>query len=106
MVAGSESGPVGFSAIGERGKRMETVAAEACTGFEAWYISGAACDEHLADQLVLPQAITAGESRWTTCSVTEHLRSVLWLLPQFLPLTMELQEEKYNGPKNLDSESD
>lgn len=94
VVAGSESSPVGFSAIGERGKRMETVAAEASAGFEAWYTSGAACDEHLADQLVLPQAITAGESRWTTCAVTEHLRSVLWLLPQFLPLTMELQEEK------------
>jgi len=93
LVADCESGPVGFSAIGERGKRIETVADEACMGFEAWYTSGAACDEHLADQLVLPQALAAGESRWTTCGVTEHLRSVLWLLPQFLPLKVNLLEQ-------------
>jgi len=94
LVAECESGPVGFSAIGERGKRIETVAAEACAEFEAWHAAKAACDEHLADQLALPFALTAGESRWSVSRVTEHLRSVLWLLPQFLPLTVEIQQEK------------
>jgi RNA 3'-terminal phosphate cyclase (ATP) len=92
LVAECESSPVGFSAIGERGKRIETVAAEACAAFEAWNASGATCDEHLADQLVLPFALTAGESRWSTSQVTDHLRSVLWLLPQFLPIKVNLLE--------------
>ena len=94
LVAENESGPVGFSAIGERGKRIETVAAEACADFEVWRASGAACDEHLADQLVLPFALTIGESRWRTAHATDHLRSVLWLVGQFLPFTVEIQQEK------------
>ncbi len=94
LVAECESGPVGFSVIGERGKRIETVAAEACAEFEAWHGTKAACEEHLADQLALPSALAAGESRWSVSRVTEHLRSVLWLLPQFLPLTIDIQQEK------------
>ncbi len=92
LVAECEGGPAGFSAIGERGKRMETVAEEACRAFREWRETGAACEEHLADQLVLPMALTAGESRWTTSRVTEHLRTVLWVVPQFLPIEASLAE--------------
>ena len=92
LVAECEGGLAGFSAIGERGKRMETVAEEACRAFRAWWETGAACEEHLADQLVLPMALTAGESRWTTSQVTEHLRTVLWVVPQFLPVEAALTE--------------
>ena len=92
LVAEYDSGPVGFSAIGERGKRIETVAEEACADFQAWWKIGAACDEHLADQMVLPMAFALGESRWTTSRVTEHLRSVLGLIPQFLPMKSALRE--------------
>ncbi len=92
LVAECEGGLAGFSAIGERGKRMETVAEEACQAYRAWWETGAACEEHLADQLVLPMALTAGESRWTTSKVTEHLRTVLWVVPQFLPVEASLVE--------------
>ncbi len=92
LVADCQGGPAGFSAIGERGKRMETVAEEACRAFRAWWETGAACEEHLADQLALPMALTAGESRWTTSRVTEHLRTVLWVIPQFLPVAASLAE--------------
>lgn len=92
LVAECEGGLAGFSAVGERGKRMETVAEEACRDFRAWWETGAACEEHLADQLVLPMALTAGESRWTTSRVTEHLRTVLWVVPQFLPVEAALTE--------------
>ena len=93
LVAESEGGLAGFSAVGERGKRMETVAEEACGDFQAWWETGAACEEHLADQLVLPMALTAGESRWTTSRVTEHLRTVLWVVPQFLPVEAAFAEK-------------
>ena len=93
LVAECEGGFAGFSAIGERGKRMETVAEEACRDFRAWWETGATCEEHLADQLVLPMALTAGESRWTTSRVTEHLRTVLWVVPQFLSVEATLTEK-------------
>ena len=92
LVAEYEGGLAGFSAIGERGKRMETMAEEACQSFRVWWETGAACEEHLADQLVLPMALTVGESRWTTSRVTEHLRTVLWVVPQFLPVEASLVE--------------
>ncbi len=92
LVADCQGGLAGFSVLGERGKRMETVAEETCRAFRKWWETGAACEEHLADQLVLPMALTAGESRWTTSRVTEHLRTVLWVVPQFLPVETSLKE--------------
>jgi RNA 3'-terminal phosphate cyclase (ATP) len=97
LVATCEGGIAGFTALGARGKPMEQVAEEACDAFMAWWKSDTACDEHLADQLVLPLALAAGESRWTTPSVTEHLRTVLWVTQQFLPIEFTL-EETPEGP--------
>lgn len=86
ITADCENGLAGFSSIGKQGKPMEQVADEACRGFLDWWKSGASCDEHLADQLVLPAALAAGESRWTIPTVTEHLRTVVWVTRQFLPI--------------------
>lgn len=90
LLAECENVRAGFSAIGERGKPMEAVAGAACDDLLAWFLSGAACEEHLADQLALPMALTPGRSRWTTSRVTEHLRTVLWVLPQFLEVEASL----------------
>jgi RNA 3'-terminal phosphate cyclase (ATP) len=93
IAAECEGGFGGFSAMGERGKPIERVAAEAFEDFMQWWTSGAACDEHLADQLVLPMALARGESRWTTPVVSEHLRTVLWVAQQILPIEVVLDEE-------------
>jgi RNA 3'-terminal phosphate cyclase (ATP) len=92
VVAECEGGLAGFVGLGERGKPMEEVAQKPCEAFMEWWKSGAACDEHLADQLVLPLALAAGESRWTTPVVTEHLRTVLWLTEHFLPIRCTIEE--------------
>jgi RNA 3'-terminal phosphate cyclase (ATP) len=92
LVAECENGVGGFVSIGERGKPMERVVQEAIRDFEKWFKSDAAVDSHLADQLVLPCALVAGESRWTTPELTEHLRTVLFVAQQFLPITYELTE--------------
>lgn len=94
VVAECENVITGFSAIGERGKPMERVAQEACAQFTDWYRTGAACDEHLADQLVLPMSLVPETSRWTTSAVTEHLRTVLWLVKHFLPIDASLEERE------------
>ena len=90
ITATCENGSGGFSALGERGKPMERVAEEACKAFLRWWKSGAACDEHLGDQLVLPAALAGGESRWTVPEVTEHLQTVLWVVGQLLPVEAEI----------------
>lgn len=92
LIARTENSIAGFSAIGARGRPMEAVADKACDEFLAWWNSGAACDEHGADQLVLPMSLVPQESRWTTPRVTDHLRTVLWTVQQFLPIDASLQE--------------
>ncbi|MFN3432443.1 MAG: RNA 3'-terminal phosphate cyclase [Candidatus Sericytochromatia bacterium] len=94
LVAECEGAIAGFGAIGERGKPMEAVCDKAVKAFVRWWKSGAALDEHLADQLVLPMALAGGESRWTTEAVTEHLRTVCWLVPQFLPVEATVEERE------------
>jgi len=92
LVAECEGSRAGFSALGQRGRPMEAVAGEACTALKDWRDTGTACEEHLADQLVLPAALASGTSRWTTAQVTDHLRTVLWVVPQFLDVEVVLTE--------------
>lgn len=93
LAAECEGGLAGFTALGQRGKLMQVVAPEACQEFMDWWKTGAAVDAHLADQLVLPAALAApaGESRWTAPEVTEHLRTVLWVAGQFLPIRTSIE---------------
>ena len=86
LVAECEAGYGGFSALGARGLPMEQVAERACRDFSDWWHTGAACDAHLADQLVLPLALAGGVSKWSTPKVTEHLRTVIWLVEKFVPV--------------------
>lgn len=87
-----ETGFGGFTGLGKPGKRMEQVTLEACDAFAAWWRSGAGVDEHLADQLVLPMALADGESRWTTPKITDHLRTVAFVVEQFLPVKVVIEE--------------
>jgi len=90
LAAECEAGHAGFTALGARGLPMEQVAESACRDLTAWWLTEAACDVHLADQLVLPAALAGGESRWTTPAVTEHLHTVIWLVEQFVPVRFTL----------------
>jgi RNA 3'-terminal phosphate cyclase (ATP) len=94
VAAQCQTGLAAFTGIGELRKPMEKVAEAPCKEFMQWWKSGAACDEHLADQLVLPLSFAAGESRWTTPVVTEHLRTVLWVVQHFLPIEVVLEERE------------
>lgn len=90
VVAEHEGGAAGFTGLGARGKPMETVTQEALSQYELWREGQAAVDEHLADQLVLPALFASGESSWTTPVVSEHLRTVLWVANQFVPIEFEV----------------
>lgn len=86
----TEYGRASFSALGARGKRMERVAEEAGQDLRRWIAGTASCDEHLADQLVLPAALAAGLSTWSSPRLSRHLASVLPLVRIFIPIEWEV----------------
>jgi RNA 3'-terminal phosphate cyclase (ATP) len=93
LIAECEHATAGFTGLGRRGKPMEAVAEEPCEEFLRWEPTGAACDEHLADQLVLPAALSGGTCRWSTHIASEHLHTVLWLVRQFVPLDYTIEQD-------------
>jgi RNA 3'-terminal phosphate cyclase (ATP) len=93
LIVEGERARAGFSALGEKGKPAERVAEEACAPLLAFAESEAACDPHLADQLVLPAALAVGESAYSTSAVTSHLLTSAWVVNQFLPGAAAIEGE-------------
>ena len=73
----------GFSALGRRGKPSEEVAADAATAVLDHHHGGAAVDEHLGDQLIVPACFAAGRSSFTVSRVTAHLATNAWTVERF-----------------------
>ncbi len=84
----------GFSALGERGKPAENVADDAVDALLDFLKAEAACDPHLADQLIVPMALTPGTSRLTTSRVTRHLLTTLQLVQQLLGCSVQVGGEE------------
>jgi RNA 3'-terminal phosphate cyclase (ATP) len=82
-----------YSALGERGKRAERVAEEACRAFLTFLHTDATVDEYVADQLVLPMALANGPSTLRTPRITSHLLTNIATLQQFLPTAIRLSAE-------------
>jgi len=87
----------GFSAIGARGKPAEQVAEEAAHAFLSFLDSGAAVDEHLGDQLLPYLALAPGRSEILVQGLSSHLRTNLWVVNQFMPSRLTLEEEQGLG---------
>jgi RNA 3'-terminal phosphate cyclase (ATP) len=88
-----EKGAAGFSALGARGKRAETVGDEAAASFLAFMASRAGLDVHLADQMVLYMALAQGCSSFVTADITRHLMTNMWVIEQFLPVRFRLDRQ-------------
>ena len=91
----------GFSSLGERGKKAETVGEEAAAAFlehhynEGAVSGGAALDPHMADQMVLYLALMdKGKSSFTTSRITEHLLTNLWVVGRFVDFRYSVVGEK------------
>lgn len=94
LLAEFENARAGFSALGRKGKPAERVADEACTGFLEYFESGAALDQHLADQLIIPLSLARGASSFTTCRITQHLLTNAWLVDRFLRRQVDVEGEE------------
>lgn len=85
-------GRAGASALGRRGVPAERVADEAVETFLAYRAAGTDVDEHLADQLVPFLALARAESHYSVAVLSGHLRTVAWVVAQFLPVRVTLDE--------------
>jgi RNA 3'-terminal phosphate cyclase (ATP) len=83
-----------YASLGERGKPAERVADEAVDAVLAFIASGAAVDEHLADQMLLPLALTPGISELRPARITQHLLTNAWVIGKFLPASIDIKEEE------------
>ncbi len=84
----------GFTSLGERGKPAERVAEEAASELVDFLHGDAALEHHLADQLMLPMALAASSSQFTTERVTEHLLTNAWAVNQFFPGRVQVDGEE------------
>lgn len=84
LTAEYEHIAAGFSALGSRGKPSETVATEAVQSLLAYRDSDQTLDVHLADQLVLPLALSGGETTLNAVALSQHTLTNLWVTEQFL----------------------
>jgi RNA 3'-terminal phosphate cyclase (ATP) len=101
ILAAFENVRAGFSSLGEIGKRAENVADEAVEAFLRFWSGRGALDRHLSDQVALPMALADGESEVTVSKVTEHLKTNIWVIEQFLPVKFHLVEDPALGGGSL-----
>ncbi len=94
LKAEFENSLAGFGALGERGKRAEKVAEEACKDFLKFAQTQAAIDPHLADQLIPYLALADDKSTFTVSKITQHLLTNIWVVKQFLPTRFLVQGEE------------
>jgi RNA 3'-terminal phosphate cyclase (ATP) len=88
-----ENSMAGFTSLGKRGKPAEKVADDACSGFFQFMASGAAVDDHLADQLLPYMALAKGRSSVIARRITKHLVTNVWVIEQFLPVRFKVDEK-------------
>jgi RNA 3'-terminal phosphate cyclase (ATP) len=85
LISPDSPAPSFFFGLGERGKRAERVADEAVDELLAHVTGAAPVDPHSADQILLPLALAEGPSTYNTSRVTQHLRTNIEVVRQFVP---------------------
>lgn len=79
------------SGIAQIGKSAEAVATGAAKGLRSYLASTAPVGLHLADQLLLPMAL-AGGGVFHTLAISDHTRTNMALIEQFLPVKFTVEE--------------
>jgi RNA 3'-phosphate cyclase len=79
-----------FYSLGQLGKPAERVADEAVDAFLNFHSTGAAVDQYLADQLLLPLAFASGDSEIYTSQITPHLLTNAEIIRLYLPSKIDI----------------
>lgn len=77
--------------IAQMGRSAEAIATSAAKSLRGYLASSAPVGAHLADQLLLPMAL-AGGGVFHTLSITDHTRTNMALIEQFLPVKFSVEE--------------
>ncbi len=93
LTARYESARLGASALGKRGKPAEKVGREAARSLQAEMESGAALDQHMTDQILPYLALADGRSRVSISRTTDHCRTNMWVVRQFLPVDFSVDAD-------------
>ena len=81
-----------FTGFGEREMSAETVAANVVAEVRAYLAAGVPVGPHLADQLLLPLALS-GAGAFLTQHPTAHTRTNVEIIEKFLPVSFDIKEQ-------------
>ncbi len=84
---------LGAGRVAERGVPAEVLGEAVGSELAADLDAGAALDVHAADQMPVYLALAGGPSSFTTRELTEHARTAMWLIEQFLPVRFAASRE-------------
>lgn len=90
VAADRGASTLGGDAVGRKGVRVEDVVIEATSSLRADLAANVGVDVHQADQLPVFMALAGGGS-YTCRGLSEHARTVLDLIPEFLPVTIKTE---------------
>ena len=91
LLAEFENSQACFFALGQRGKPAERVADEAVDQLLEFLSSNGAIDPYLADQLMLPLAITNARSDMHTSRITQHQLTNATVIEKFLAVKYKFE---------------
>ena len=83
LMAEYEQTRTGFGAVGKIGLPAEEVASIATQELLAFHEKVAPVDIHLADQLLLPAALSSEPSQYQVAEISPHLITNAWVIEQF-----------------------
>ena len=93
LWAVAEHSVLGGTALGARRKRAEEVGREAARALVKQIISRAALDEWMGDQILPFVSLARGVSRFSVPVLTRHLKTNLWVIRRFLPVSVQTTKE-------------
>lgn len=82
----------GFTALGRKGLPAEKVAETAVGELLSFTESEGVVDQYLADQLLIPLALAAGTTTFTTVALTSHTQTNAQLLRQWLDVSITITD--------------
>jgi RNA 3'-terminal phosphate cyclase (ATP) len=88
ILADYENIPACFTGLGRIGKQAESIADETVEEFIEFHRSGATVDAHMADQLLLPLALSKGDSAFTAPRISPHFQTNSAVIAKFLPVAV------------------
>ena len=92
----SEAHTEAFSSFGERGLRAEAVADRMVDQVRSYLAAGLTVGEHMADQFLLPMALSGGGA-FRTAGLSPHARTNIEAIEAFLPVRFQVATLESGG---------